>query len=262
MAVVHEIKVVAGVRTFYGVGFPDGYLGTQLLDGDRFVDKISNVTYEFTGGKWGVYVANVAPAGKSAYEIWLGLGNSGTEADFIASLKGIPGEITTKTVTKNITVPGDNGASAYEIWLANGHVGTEADFLASLKGADGYTPVKGVDYNDGTPGYTPVKGVDYNDGTPGYTPVKGVDYNDGTPGYTPVKGVDYNDGNAGTNGKTILSGTAAPTTEGVDGDFYIRTSTNYIYGPKAGGVWPAGVSINGAAGTPGTNNYPPLLWNM
>lgn len=58
-------------------------------------------------------------------------------------------------------------------------------------------------------------------------------------------------GTNGTNGKTILYGTAAPTTEGVDGDFYIRTSTNFIYGPKASGVWPAGVSITGPTGPTG-----------
>lgn len=58
-------------------------------------------------------------------------------------------------------------------------------------------------------------------------------------------------GAAGTNGNTILYGTAAPTTEGVNGDFYIRTSTNYIYGPKAGGSWPAGTSLVGATGATG-----------
>ena len=47
------------------------------------------------------------------------------------------------------------------------------------------------------------------------------------------------------DGNTILYGTAAPTIEGNDGDFYIRTTTNYIYGPKAGGVWPAGISLVG-----------------
>lgn len=30
--------------------------------------------------------------GKSAYQIWLDLGNTGTEADFIASLKGEKGD--------------------------------------------------------------------------------------------------------------------------------------------------------------------------
>lgn len=58
-------------------------------------------------------------------------------------------------------------------------------------------------------------------------------------------------GTPGADGKTVLYGTAAPTTEGVNGDFYIRTTTNFIYGPKAGGVWPTGVSIVGAPGAAG-----------
>ena len=57
------------------------------------------------------------------------------------------------------------------------------------------------------------------------------------------------DGAAGADGNTILSGVVAPTNEGVNGDFYINTATSTIYGPKAGGVWPAGVSLIGPAGT-------------
>lgn len=56
----------------------------------------------------------------------------------------------------------------------------------------------------------------------------------------------------GPSGRTILSGTAAPTTEGTDGDFYIRTSTSMLYGPKSG-TWPAGVSLIGSPGTDGTD---------
>ena len=66
--------------------------------------------------------------GKSAYEIWLDLGNTGTEQDFINSLigdDGDPGD------------PGDDGDSAFEVWLALGNTGTEQDFIDSLKGADG-----------------------------------------------------------------------------------------------------------------------------
>jgi len=51
-------------------------------------------------------------------------------------------------------------------------------------------------------------------------------------------------GAAGADGKTILYGTIAPTTEGVDGDFYIDTVGHMIYGPKAG-TWPAGTSLVG-----------------
>jgi len=57
----------------------------------------------------------------------------------------------------------------------------------------------------------------------------------------------------GADGNTIISGTAAPTTEGVDGDYYIRTTTSFIYGPKASGTWPSGVAMVGTNGTNGTN---------
>lgn len=63
-------------------------------------------------------------------------------------------------------------------------------------------------------------------------------------------------GNPGADGKTIRYGTTAPANGlGVDGDFYINTATNFIYGPKAAGVWPAGTSIvgpQGPQGNPGT----------
>lgn len=61
-------------------------------------------------------------SGKSAYDIWLDAGNTGTEEDFLESLKGESGK---------------DGKSAYEAWLDAGNTGTEEDFLDSLKGADG-----------------------------------------------------------------------------------------------------------------------------
>ena len=57
-------------------------------------------------------------------------------------------------------------------------------------------------------------------------------------------------GDAGTNGLTLLSGTVDPTTEGVNGDFYINTATTKIFGPKAT-TWPAGVVYVGTNGTNG-----------
>ena len=38
-------------------------------------------------------------AGESAYQAWLDLGNVGTEADFIASLKGTPGDPASNIIT-------------------------------------------------------------------------------------------------------------------------------------------------------------------
>lgn len=56
----------------------------------------------------------------------------------------------------------------------------------------------------------------------------------------------------GAAGNTILYGTGAPSNgTGVDGNFYIATNTNFIYGPKASGTWPAGTSIVGPKGDQG-----------
>lgn len=47
-------------------------------------------------------------------------------------------------------------------------------------------------------------------------------------------------GTSGPRGNSVLNGTGAPTsTVGVDGDWYIDTAANKIYGPKAAGVWPS-----------------------
>jgi Collagen triple helix repeat (20 copies)/Stigma-specific protein, Stig1 len=59
-------------------------------------------------------------------------------------------------------------------------------------------------------------------------------------------------GPVGANGDTVLSGTTDPqSVTGSDGDFYINIDTNTIYGPKLGGVWPAGISLVGPQGAAG-----------
>ncbi|HEY4194252.1 MAG TPA: hypothetical protein VGM63_01865 [Mucilaginibacter sp.] len=60
-------------------------------------------------------------------------------------------------------------------------------------------------------------------------------------------------GTNGTDGKTILNGTTNPSnlSTGIDGDFYINTSTFTFFGPKASGVWPAGTSLLGQDGATG-----------
>jgi hypothetical protein len=56
-------------------------------------------------------------------------------------------------------------------------------------------------------------------------------------------------GPQGTAGNTVRYGTGAPAnTLGVDGDFYINTTTHFFYGPKASGAWPAGTSLIGPQG--------------
>lgn len=88
------------------------------------------------------------PDGKSAYQVWLDLGNTGTEADFIASLTG---------------PVGTDGKSAYQVWLDLGNTGTEADFIATLTGPQGLQGVPGTNGTNGT------NGVDGTDGDGAYT---------------------------------------------------------------------------------------------
>lgn len=55
--------------------------------------------------------------------------------------------------------------------------------------------------------------------------------------------------NKGQRGNSVLNGTGVPSvTVGINGDFYIDTAADLIYGPKAGGVWGAGTFFGGSGG--------------
>lgn len=66
-----------------------------------------------------------------------------------------------------------------------------------------------------------------------------------------VLGMQGPAGPSGDRGGAVLYGTAIPTTEGVAGDTYICTTNNFIYGPRTGSGWPAGVSLVGPMGPQG-----------
>ena len=66
--------------------------------------------------------------GDSAYNVWLSLGNTGTEQDFIDSIKGEDGAIGSD---------GADGDSAYQVWLNAGNTGSQQDFIDSLTGPQG-----------------------------------------------------------------------------------------------------------------------------
>jgi hypothetical protein len=72
---------------------------------------------------------------------------------------------------------------------------------------------------------------------------------DGSQWVTTLDGMD----NGSTTPNTILNGTVDPTnfTDGEDGDFYINTVSNEIFGPRTLGAWGAGTSIIGTDGADG-----------
>jgi hypothetical protein len=82
---------------------------------------------------------------------------------------------------------------------------------------------------------------------------QGIQGSIGATGNMGLQGLQGLPGIAGTNGNTVLNGTVIPTSGvGVNGDFYINTTTKTIFGPKAAGLWPiTGTLLVGPAGPTG-----------
>ena len=119
---------------------------------------------------------------------------------------------------------------------------------AGIPGSTGATGAQGP---IGLTGPAGPQGVAGNVGTNGATGPQGPIGLTGPVGPQGIQGPAGPNGIAGADGKTVLSGTSNPTTQGVDGDFYINTSSNTLFGPKSGGSWPSGVSLVGAQGSAG-----------
>ena len=74
----------------------------------------------------------------------------------------------------------------------------------------------------------------------------------GPQGPTGAQGIQGPAGTNGLDGKTVLNGSSDPVAgTGVNGDFYINTTSNTIFGPKTAGTWTSGVSLVGPAGATG-----------
>jgi len=68
-----------------------------------------------------------------------------------------------------------------------------------------------------------------------------------------VNNSELSSGGNGASGNTILNGNVVPTSNiGANGDFYLNTSNNTLYGPKGSGSWPSnGILLVGPKGDPG-----------
>ena len=205
--------------------------------------------------------------GKSAYEIWKDLGNEGTEADFIAALKGENGvdgqngadgadgqtpviEIGengnwfVNNVDTGVSASGakgeqgETGASVYDVWLAEGNTGSEADFLASLKGEKGEDGTNGITPNIGANGNWFIGDMDTNVKAAGKDGVDGQDGTNGADGQNGTDGVDGKSaydiwveaGNTGTEADFLAFLKGADGQNGTDG-------TNGVDGLSAYEIW-------------------------
>ena len=171
-----KMKLIVDLSGATGIQGPAGPQGPQGVQGPQ-----GNVGPQGPKGD----------TGKSAYQVWLDAGHSGTETEFINSLKGAKGD-TGSQGPKGATgeqgpvgpqgpkgdkgdtgatgqqgpqgLKGDTGAtgqSAYQIWLANNHTGTESDFLNSLKGVKGDQGNVGPQGPKGDQGPRGIQGISY-----------------------------------------------------------------------------------------------------
>ena len=155
-------------------------------------------------------------------------------------------------------------------WVGTGPV--------DLIGADGADGAPGADGADGAPG-TPGSQI-YMGTVPGDPPAAGLgitgDYfidpgdevlpltlwgpklNDNDWSGVTAQGLTGPQGDPGADGKTIWSDTANPTTQGVNGDFFIRTDTQQIWGPKANSSWigTGPTNLKGTDGADGADGAP------
>ena len=120
-----------------------GDLDENKLGTDQLSEAVNNAlatakaSGEFDGedGQDGATGAD----GKSAYQIWIDQGNTGTESDFLESLKGEDGQKGEQGIQGIQGIQGEPGAK--------GDKGEKGDTGAAGKdGANGKTPVKGTDY--------------------------------------------------------------------------------------------------------------------
>lgn len=144
---------VTGDCTFDFLSDPQVITCTALpqFEGDYLLIVQQGNYAFFLRDEYDLTIGSAGADGASAYQIWLDAGNTGTEADFLASLVGSDGADGADGVDGADGINGTNGAdgtdglSAYQIWLDAGNTGTEVDFLASLIGLTGADGADGVD---------------------------------------------------------------------------------------------------------------------
>ena len=210
--------------------------------------------------------------GKSAYQLWLEQeGNEGkTLDDFFNAYRGADGtgltvrgaydaastyqktDTATDAVQYNGSLWGYINATAgsgnappesaatvsndyWTLLVAKGETGSDGRGIVSVvkTGTSGKVDTYTVTYTDETTStFTVTNGTDGQDGSDGLTPSIDPDTKHWMIGET-----DTNVKAEGTDGKTILNGTGAPSNNlGTDGDFYLDTNALNLY-LKASGAW-------------------------
>jgi hypothetical protein len=169
---------------------------------------------------------------------------------FVA-LGGVAGAATTMITTKMIA---DNAVTRGKIAqnsinsakIEDGSIQSK-DLASNIRGEKGIAGPKG---DKGETGATGARGPAGEKGDTGATGATGTS---GAAGIQGPAGASGTNGTNGTDGRTLLSGSTNPGAGiGANGDFYINTASDTLFGPKVSGAWPAGESLVGPQGPAGS----------
>ena len=226
-------------RTMWSTtGAPSGALG---VDGDFANDSAASMMYgPKASGSWGA-----------------GTSYKGAKGDTGTGLKNRGAWVTGTTYSPGDYVFSTGLATASSMWILNG----STDYVSNTLPKDDLS--KWVEFvapagADGVGG----KNVEMrNSGTVIQWRLVGNATWTDLVAVADLKGAKGDPGNTGANGKSVLATTGAPANGfGTDGDFANDADAQVMYGPKAGGTWPAGKSYKGTNGTPGTNGTNGSKW--
>ena len=228
---------------------------SEGVDGDFYINTITSELYgPKTNSVWGAPTSLIGPAGSDGADGSNGVdgedgqngadgsdGNTVLSGTVVPTTEGVNGDFYINTATNEIYGPKTSDA-----WGS-------ATSLIGTSGSDGADGNSGNTVLNGTVAPT-TEGVDgdfyINTAT---SEIFGPKTSGSWGVATLLIGASGSNGTDGNDGNTVLSGTVAPTTEGVNGDFYINTSTNEIFGPKTADTWGSATSLAGANGSDGVN---------
>ena len=234
-----------GWTVLNGTSAPSNATGAN---GDFFINTATSIIY-------GPKAAGVWPAGVSLIGATGATGSTGPQGEQgpagPTGASGPQGPTGPAGATGPQGPAGAAGSSAYEVAVAGGFVGTESQWLASLVGPQGPTGATGA---TGPAGATGPQGPQGPQGATGAQGPQGEQGPAGPPGADGADGAAGAPGADGADGRTILNGSGAPSSgTGADGDFYIDTAADAIYGPKAVGAWGSPTPLVGPQGPAGAD---------
>ncbi|MFZ4512449.1 MAG: hypothetical protein ACOYNX_02350, partial [Geothrix sp.] len=202
-----------------------GVAGQTVVAAKALLSGVVNPTAQGVDGDFYLNTATSTLYGPKAAGVWP---TAGVNIVGPAGQQGIQGVAGATGATGSTGATGPQGPLGLQgIQGPQGLIGP-----TGLTGATGPQGLEGVAGPTGSTGAT---------GSQGATGHIGATGPQGTQGIQGVQGVTGTNGQILIAGSAALSGTTNPTnTVGVNGDFYVNTTTNMVFGPKAAGVWPSG----------------------